>query len=332
MALPDEVLAEFQGRAVLVTGGTGLIGRQIVRILCDAGANVRVVSLDRIEVDERAEHVTADLAEFGLCKELTQGMDYVFHVAGIKGSIDVTKSKPASFFVPLLMMNTNMLEACRLNRVRKVVYTSSIGAYPSAEVFKESDDSDGPPMDMFPGWAKRMAEMQVQAYRIQYGLANFAVVRPCNVYGPGDNFDPNNAMVIPSLMYRIHKGEDPLLVWGDGSAVRDFAYSEDVAEGVILALHHGTQGRYVNLGSGRGYSIRALVETLNSFIPFNYEFDTSKSAGFPRRVMDISLARATIGYDPQTSLREGLRQTWEWFTAHQDEYLDRKNYFAEAGA
>ncbi len=330
MGISHEIIESFADRSVLVTGGTGLIGRQVVRILCDAGACVRVVSLDTIQVDERAEHVRADLADFNLCKELTKGMDYVFHVAGIKGSINVTRSKPASFFVPLLMMNTNMLEACRLNRVRKVVYTSSIGAYPSAEVFKESDGDDGPPMDMFPGWAKRMAEMQVQAYRIQYGLENFAVVRPCNVYGPGDNFDPNNAMVIPSLMYRIHHGEDPLRVWGDGSAVRDFAYSEDVAEGVILALYHGTQGRYVNLGSGRGYTIRQLVETLNSFIGFNYEFDTTKSSGFPRRVMDISLAREMIGYNPQTSLQEGLKQTWEWFLANEQEYLGRKNYFAEA--
>lgn len=318
------------GCAALVTGGTGLIGRQVVRILCDAGASVRVVSLDKIEVDPRAEHVTGDLSDFNLCQELTEGMDYVFHVAGIKGSIDVTKSKPASFFVPLLMMNTNMLEAARVCGVRKVVYTSSIGAYPSAEVFKESDGDAGPPMDMFPGWAKRMAEMQIRAYQIQYGLENFAVVRPCNVYGPGDNFDPDNAMVIPSLMHRIHHGEDPLRVWGDGSAVRDFAYSDDVAEGVILALHHGTRGRYVNLGSGRGYTIRELVETLNSFISFRYEFDTTKSSGFPRRVMDISLAREMIGYDPQTSLAEGLQRTWQWFLAHQDEYLSRKNYFVES--
>jgi GDP-L-fucose synthase len=329
--IQDAILSQLKGSNALVTGGTGLIGRQIVRILCDAGANVRVVSLDNTKVDERAEHATADLADFSLCKELTQGMDYVLHVAGIKGSIDVTKSKPASFFVPLLMMNTNMLEAARLCGVKKAVYTSSIGAYPSAEVFKESDDNDGPPMDMFPGWAKRMAEMQIQAYRIQYGLENFAVVRPCNVYGPGDNFDPDNAMVIPSLMCRIHQGEDPLRVWGDGSAVRDFAYSADVAEGVILALCHGTQGRYVNLGSGRGHTIRELVETLNSFISFNYEFDTTKASGFPRRVMDISLARDTLGYDPQTSLLQGLKTTWEWFVANENEYLSRKNYFAETG-
>jgi GDP-L-fucose synthase len=185
-------------------------------------------------------------------------------------------------------------------------------------------------MDMFPGWAKRMAEMQIQAYKIQYGLNTFSVVRPCNVYGPGDNFDPENAMVIPTLMYRIRNKENPVMVWGDGSAVRDFAFSRDVAEGTIQALYYGT-GKYpfLNLGSGNGYTIRELVETLNEFIDFNYHFDTSKPSGFPKRVMDISLARDVIRYNPDTSLIDGLKETWEWFLTHQDEYEKKKNYFAE---
>jgi len=326
--IKKEVLMTFAGLRCIVTGGTGLIGRQIVKMLCDAGAHVRIVSLDEVNVDDRAEHVFGDLTDFSLCKDLTKGMDFVFHLAGIKGSIEVTKSKPASFFVPLMMFNTNALEACRLNKVQKVVYTSSIGAYPSAEIFKEDEGNAGPPMDMYPGWAKRMAEMQIKAYRIQYGLKNFSVVRPCNVYGPGDNFDPKNAMVIPTIMYRIYNGDDPVMVWGDGSAVRDFAYSRDVAEGVILALYHGIRDYpFVNLSSGKGYTIKELVETLHEFLDFNYRFDTTKSSGFPKRVMDISLAREVIDYNPTTSLQEGLKETWEWFIKNQDEYLRKKNYF-----
>ena len=325
--IENGVLESFDEANILVTGGTGLIGRQVVDILCDAGGQVTIVSLDKVRVDERAEHVFGDLTDFGFCKEMTRGMDYVFHVAGIKGSIEVTKTKPASFFVNLLMMNTNMLEAARVNKVRKVVYTSSIGAYTSGEVFKESEGLDGPPMDMFPGWAKRMTELQVQAYKIQYGLNNFAIVRPCNVYGPGDNFDPNNAMVIPTLMHRIYQKEDPVIVWGDGTAIRDFACSKDVAEGVILAIHYGTKGSFVNLGSGKGYSIRELVETLHNFLNFNYQFDTSKPSGFPRRVMDISLARQLIHYEPSTSLRDGLKETWQWYVENHDEYLEKVNFF-----
>jgi len=299
-------------------------------VLCEAGANVTIVSLDKIEVDTKAEHVYGDLTDFTFCKEITKDMDFVFHLAGIKGSIDVTIKKPASHFVPALMFNTNVLEACRINNVQRAAYTSSIGAYASAEVFKEGENEDGPPMDFYAGWAKRMAEFQIQTYKIQYGLKSFSVVRPCNVYGPGDNFDPKNAMVIPTLMWRIFNQEDPVLVWGDGSAVRDFAYSRDVAEGIILALYHGT-GDYpfVNLGSGKGYTIKELVETLHEFLDFNYRFDTSKPSGFPKRVMDISVAKKIIDYNPSTSLLGGLKETWDWFTENQDDYLRKKNYFSE---
>ena len=328
--IKESVLNDFNGQNCLITGGTGLIGREIARLLADAGANVRVVSLDQVKIHNKVDHVYGDLTDFEFCKEQTKDMDCVFHVAGIKGSIKVTIDNPASFFVPLLMFNTNVLEASRLNKVPKLVYTSSIGAYSAAEVFVEIEGEDqGPPMDMYPGWAKRMAEMQIQAYRKQYGLEGYSIVRPCNVYGPGDNFDPTNAMVIPTLMSRIYNGENPVVVWGDGSAIRDFAFTRDVAEGTILALHHGTGGRYVNLGSGIGVSIKELVESLNSFLDFNYEFDTSKPSGFPRRIMDIGLARNLIDYSPSTSLKDGLKETWNWFLENQDEFKHKKNYFSE---
>ncbi len=328
--IEKKVLKFFKGKSVLVTGGTGMIGRQVVDILCETEANVKIVSLDKVKVNDQAEHIFGDLTSFEFCKEITKNIDCVFHLAGIKGSIEVTKAKPASFFVPLLMMNTDVLEACRLNGVKKAVYTSSIGAYSSAEIFRESENLEGSPMDTFPGWAKRMAELQIQAYKIQYGINNFSIVRPCNVYGPGDNFDPNNAMVIPSLMYRIYHKENPVVVWGDGKAIRDFSYSKDIAEGVILALYYGTTNSssgFVNLGSGVGYSIKELVETLHSFLDFNYKFDSTKPSGFPKRVMDISLARQLIHYKPDTSLSEGLKKTWDWYVKNQDEYLKRKNYF-----
>jgi GDP-L-fucose synthase len=324
--MQNELSKFFLNKRCLITGGTGLIGREIAKILLDFGAIVRVVSLDRLHIDDNVEHVYGDLTDLSFCMDQTLGMDCVFHVAGIKGSIEITKSKPASFFVPLLMFNTNVLEAARRNKVEKLVYTSSIGAYSSAEIFIETENREGPPMDMFPGWAKRMAELQLQAYRQQYGL-DWAVVRPCNVYGPGDNFDPNNAMVIPTLMMRIHRGESPIDVWGDGTAVRDFAFSRDVAMGTIQALYYGTRGDFVNLGSGEGCSIHELIETLRDFIDFEYKFDASKPSGFPRRVMDINRARDWIHYAPKTSLRMGLEETWNWFKKNQDEYLKKQNYF-----
>jgi GDP-L-fucose synthase len=183
-------------------------------------------------------------------------------------------------------------------------------------------------MDMFPGWAKRMAELQIQAYKKQYNLKDFYVVRPCNVYGPGDNFDPNNAMVVPTLLNRISNKEDPVLIWGDGSSVRDFAYAEDVADGVILTLYHGTGDLdFLNLGSGDGYTIKELVETLSSFIKFNYKFDVSKPSGFPRRIMDIKNAKKILNYNPQFSLKRGLEETWKWFLENKNQNELRHNYF-----
>jgi GDP-L-fucose synthase len=328
--LDKELLDFFKSKNCLVTGGTGMIGREIAIILANAGANVRVISLDKLKIHKDVDHVYGDLTNFEFCKEQTKDMDCVFHVAGIKGSVKVTIEKPASFFVPLLMFNTNVLEASRVNNVQKLVYTSSIGAYSSNEVFIESDDDDqGSPMDMFPGWAKRMAEMQIKAYQIQYGLDDYSIVRPCNVYGPGDNFDPENAMVIPSLMSRIRSGENPMMIWGDGSAIRDFAFSRDVAIGTIQALFYGSKGRYLNLGSGKAVTIKELVETLSNFLDFKYEFDSTKSSGWPKRLMDISLAKEMIRYNPSTSLEEGLKETWEWFLENNDEYLYKKNYFKE---
>ncbi len=328
--LNEEAVKFFKSKNCLVTGGTGMIGREVAKLLVDAGANVKVISLDNIKIHEKIDHVYGDLTDFTFCKDQMKDMDCVFHVAGIKGSIKVTVEKPASFFVPLMMFNTNVLEAARINNVQRLVYTSSIGAYSSNEIFIESDEDDqGPPMDMFPGWAKRMAEMQIKAYQIQYGLDNYSIVRPCNVYGPGDNFDPENAMVIPSLMSRIRSGENPMIIWGDGSAVRDFAFCRDVAEGTIQALYYGTKAKYLNLGSGIPVTIKELVETLSSFLDFEFEFDKTKSSGFPKRLMDISLAQEMIHYNPQTSLLDGLKETWEWFLKNQDEYMFKKNYFKE---
>ena len=138
--ISDNVLKEFSGKSSVVTGGTGLIGRQVVDILIKAGANVKIVSLDKNNINNKAEHIIGDLSNFEFCKQITQGADFVFHIAGVKGSIKVTKEKPASFLVPLLMMNTNIIEASRINKVPKFVYTSSIGAYSSAEIYVEGEN------------------------------------------------------------------------------------------------------------------------------------------------------------------------------------------------
>ena len=324
----DKITNLLLNKKTLVTGGTGMIGREVVKMLLNLGCNVTSVSLDDLKIDDRANYIKGDLSSLEFCLEITKGIDYVFHIAGIKGSVIVTKERPASFFVPLIMMNTNMLEASRRNNVSGLVYTSSIGAYPAAEIFIESnDDFNLPPMDMFPGWAKRMAEMQIEAYKIQYKIDNFSIVRPSNIYGPGDNFDEKNAMVIPSLMSRILRGDDPVNIWGDGSAERDFLFSKDAAIGIIKACVKGTNSKPVNLGCGYGIKIKDLVETMQKIHPFRSFFDLSKPSGFPKRVMDISHAKNCIDFKPTYSLEEGLRETWNWFIENKNEHESKQNYF-----
>lgn len=317
------------GKNVLVTGGTGMIGRQLVGLLLEAGANVVVASLDdRSRCPQGAEFVGGNLMDMRFCQEIARGADYVFHVAGIKGSPKMSREKPASFFVPTILMNTNVMMAAYKAGVERYLYTSTIGVYSPAEVLHEDDVWQTFPSenDRFAGWAKRMGELQAEAYKIEFGWDKIAIVRPANVYGPYDNFDPENAMVIPALIKRVLDGENPLVVWGDGSPVRDFIHARDVARGMLLALEH--PGDPINLGSGIAIPIKELVEVILSNMESQPKvtWDTSKPSGDKKRVMDISLARA-IGFQPLISLKEGIKEVMAWYLAHRDSLGNRFNVF-----
>ena len=174
----------YAGKKVLVTGGTGLIGRPLVETLIGEGAIVRIASLDDpFRAHPGAEFHQVNLIRFENCMDVCEEMDFVFHLAGIKGSPAMTMKKPASFFVPTISFNTNMMEAARQCGVERYLYTSTIGVYSPAEVFYEDDVWKTFPSenDKFAGWAKRMGELQAEAYRIEYGWDKIAIVRPANV-------------------------------------------------------------------------------------------------------------------------------------------------------
>ncbi len=322
----------YKGKKVLVTGGTGLIGRPLVEMLIEQGARVCIASLD----DPSRAHPDAtfkqlDLTRFDNCMNACEGVDSVFHLAGIKGSPAMTQKKPASFFVPTILFNTNMMEAARQAGAKRYLFTSTVGVYAPAEVFFEDDvwKSFPSPHDKFAGWAKRMGELQAEAYGIEHGWKEIAIVRPANVYGPYDNFDPANAMVIPSLIRRALDGENPLVVWGDGSAVRDFIHARDVARGMLLAMEKGG-GKPINLGSGQGVSIRELVEIIVGGMekPPEIVWDTSKPSGDKKRLMDVERARS-IGFEPEIAIEQGLREVMEWYRQNKDLAQKRYNVFTE---
>lgn len=324
------MISIYQGKSILVTGGTGLIGRPLVEMLVDMGAKVRIASLDDpSRAHPLAEFVRADLTNFRSCLDVCDGMDYVFHLAGIKGSPAMTARKPASFFVPTISFNTNMMEAARQRGVKKYLFTSTVGVYAPAEIFYEDDVWKTFPSenDKFAGWAKRIGELQAEAYKIEYNWHDIRIVRPANVYGPYDNFDPGNAMVIPSLIKRALDGENPLVVWGDGSPIRDFIHARDVAQGMLLVMEKGT-GQPVNLGSGVGVTIREIVEIIVNNMKEKPEviWDTTKPSGDQKRLMDISRARE-LGFEPKVSLEEGIKDVMQWYLENKTVVDRRYNVF-----
>lgn len=325
----------YKGRKILVTGGTGLIGRPLVEMLLKEGAKVVVVSLDDpSRAPKGAKFIQADLREFSNCLEVCEDKDIVFHVAGVKGSPLTAKMQPASYFVPTITFNTNMMEAARRQKVKRYLYTSSIGVYAPAEVFYENAvwktfPSDN---DRFAGWAKRMGELQAETFKIEYGWDKISIVRPANVYGPYDNFDPKTGMVIPSLIHRAISGENPLKVWGDGSPIRDFIFSKDVAIGMMLAVEKGVNVA-VNLGSGTRVTIKEMVEIISRNIPggpIKIEWDKSKPKGDAMRVMDMDRAKKLLGFDYQYSLEQGIKETIRWYLKNKNEVSKRYNSFYES--
>ena len=321
----------FNGKQVLVTGGTGLIGRPLVEMLLAADAKVRIASLDDISrAPAGTDFQRADLREFGECMRVAEGCQIVFQLAGVKGSPAMTAKRPASFFVPTVTFNTNMMEAARRQGAERYLFTSSVGVYAPAEVFYEDDvwKTFPSPNDRFAGWAKRMGELQAEAYKIEYGWDKISIVRPANVYGPYDNFDPQNAMVVPSLIHRAISGENPLAVWGDGSAIRDFIHARDVARGMMLVVEKG-YSQPVNLGSGEGVTIKQVAETVARLVPgLKIEWDTNKPSGDRKRLMDMARARS-IGFEPEVSIEKGIAETLTWYKGHRTVADQRYNAFTE---
>lgn len=321
----------FKNKNVLVTGGTGLIGTPLVEELVNIGAKVKVVSLDKTEKQKNnVEYVNKDLRIFENCMDACNDMFAVFSLAGVKGSPAMTAKRPASFFVPTLSFSINIMEAARRCGVERFLFTSSIGVYSPAEIFYEDDVWQSFPSenDRFAGWAKRMGELQAQAYAIEYGWNKISIVRPANVYGPRDNFDPENAMVIPSLIRRVIDGENPLMVWGDGSPIRDFIYAKDVALGMIQIMEKG-YNQPVNLGSGKETTIREIVNIIKSIVGnVEIEWDTSKPSGDKKRLMDIT-RQSELGIVPNTSLNEGINETIEWYRNNKSTIHNRYNPFTE---
>tara|TARA_R110000824_G_scaffold190257_2_gene371709 strand:- start:5701 stop:6591 length:891 start_codon:yes stop_codon:yes gene_type:complete len=290
---------KFKNKKILVTGGQGMIGKELVKLLEKQDADITIADLP------------IDLRDRDICKRVCRNKDIVFHLAGIKGSPQRCMEEPASFSVPMIQFNANMVEAAYEAGVEWFLYTSSVGVYHPAEVFNEDDVWETFPSknDWYAGWAKRIGEMNVESYVKQYKWNRCSIVRPANVYGINDNFG-KWSMVIPSLIKKAMEN-DKLEVWGDGSPIRDLIYAEDVARGMMHMVENEVT-EPVNLGSGTGVTIKEIAEIISEYFGKEIVWDKTKPMGDMKRVMNVERAEK-YGFKPETTLKEGVINTIEWY-------------------
>jgi GDP-L-fucose synthase len=311
--LPEEI-GFWTNKTVLVTGGGGFLGQQVLRKLKTADCK-KVLAPSKLEYDLREREQIVRLLKHAQ-------PDLVIHLAAVVGGIGANRLHPGEFFYDNAIMGIELIEYARRLNVRKFVCLGTVCSYPKfAPVpFREEDLWDGYPEETNApyGLAKKMLLVQAQAYRLQYGF-NCIYVLPVNLYGPKDNFDPQTSHVIPGLIRKLleakARGERTVTCWGTGSASREFLYVEDAAEAIVLAAEHYNKPDPVNIGSGHEITIRELAELLCKLTEFEGEliWDATQPDGQPRRRLNVSRAEREFGFLAKTSLADGLRDTIEWY-------------------
>ncbi|MFM5983587.1 MAG: GDP-L-fucose synthase family protein [Sphaerospermopsis kisseleviana] len=305
---------ELNNKRILVTGGSGFLGRQVINQLCQAGADREKITVPRSR--------DCDLRVWENCQRAVAQQDIVIHLAAHVGGIGLNREKPAELFYDNLIMGTQLIHAAYQAGLEKFVCVGTICAYPkfTPVPFKEEDLWNGYPEETNApyGVAKKALLVQLQSYRQQYGF-NGIYLLPVNLYGPEDNFDPKSSHVIPALIRKVHeaqtKGEKQLPVWGDGSPTREFLYSTDAARGIVMGTQFYNESDPINLGTGYEISIRDLINLICELMEYEGEivWETDKPNGQPRRCLDTEKAKEAFGFTAQFSFEEGLKNTIEWW-------------------
>jgi len=306
---------DWSEQKVIVTGGSGFLGSHLIEQLKNAGATKIVIprSADYdLRLEEQVNRLFDDHPDTTL----------MIHLAATVGGIGFNRENPATIFYDNIMMGTLLIENARRRNIPKFVSVGTICSYPkfTPVPFSENDLWAGYPEETNApyGLAKKMMIVQGQAYREQFGFNSIHLL-PTNLYGPGDNFNPNESHVIPAVMKKMidakEAGVDHVNLFGDGSPTREFLYVKDAAQGIVLASANYNDEDPINLGSGYEISIKDLAEKIAKVTSFDGElrWDTTKPNGQPRRQVDTSEAESRFGFKSGTTFDEGLTEMYEWY-------------------
>ena len=318
MSLEVEAL---KGKNVLITGGSGLLGTSLTQRFADLGMCVQCTYYSRMPRKFRnVEYLQYDFTKYEDCLAATKNQDYVMicavQAAGVKG----VRQSPTKTILPNLEIHAGLFEACCENDVKKAVWVSSSSVYQEASfpISEDELDLNQQPYELYQGigWVYRYLEELAKCYYAKHGL-KVGIIRTSNIYGPYDRFDDEKSHVIPALIKRAQQKDDPYIVWGEESIVRDFIFMDDLTEGVLRVLNNYCYADPINISNGIPTTIGELVDIILKVCnhPVTVQYDPAKPSAISYRVLDNTKCDKILGKMNKTSLEEGIRKTVEWYNS-----------------
>lgn len=317
----------FEGSKVLVTGAAGFVGANLIERLLSLGAVVTGTIHNKppqLE-DSRINYIECDLLKSEDCARAAEGQDYVFMCAANTSGASVMEKTPLVHLTPNVVMNVSMLDAAYAAGVKKFLFISSSTVYPLTDHAVREDEVTNEFYEKYHivAWMKRFTEIVCDMYASKIKTPmKICVVRPGNLYGEYDDFEWATSHVIPALMRKVVERQSPLEVWGDGKDLKDFIYIQDFLDGILLAMEKLDTAQPINIAGGNSVTVREVLSHLleaDNYTDAEIKYDASKPTMIPKRLIDITLAKETLGFTPRTTLKDGLARTIKWYRDNKHE-------------